>query len=79
MVGIGASAGGLEALEQFFANMPNNSGLAFVVVQHLSPHYKSMMVELLGKHTTMNIKKVSFIFLVSVQDTNNLPNRWRTN
>ncbi len=54
-VGIGASAGGLEALEQFFKNMPSDSDLSFVVVQHLSPDYKSLMVELLSKHTAMNV------------------------
>jgi len=54
-VGIGASAGGLEALEQFFKNMPYDSGLSFVVVQHLSPDYKSLMVELLSKHTRMKV------------------------
>lgn len=54
-VGIGASAGGLEALEEFFKNMPANSGLAFIVVQHLSPDYKSLMVELLSKHTKMPV------------------------
>ncbi len=54
-VGIGASAGGLEALEQFFRNMPPDSGLSFVVVQHLSPDYKSLMVELLSKHTSMKV------------------------
>ena len=42
-VGIGASAGGLEALESFFSRMPADSGLAFVVIQHLSPEYKSMI------------------------------------
>jgi two-component system CheB/CheR fusion protein len=54
-VGIGASAGGLEALEAFFSHMPPDSGLAFVVIQHLSPDYKSMMVELLSKHTAMPV------------------------
>jgi len=54
-VGIGASAGGLEAIEAFFTNMPANSGLAFIVVQHLSPDYKSMMVELLSKKTEMGV------------------------
>jgi two-component system, chemotaxis family, CheB/CheR fusion protein len=54
-VGVGASAGGLEALEQFFKNMPSDSGLSFVVVQHLSPDYKSLMVELLSKHTDMKV------------------------
>ncbi len=50
---LGASAGGLEALQQFFSCMPDNSGLAFVVIQHLSPDYKSLMAEILGKYTGM--------------------------
>lgn len=54
-VAIGASAGGLEAIETFFKHMPANSGLAFVVIQHLSPDYRSMMVELLAKHTPMRV------------------------
>lgn len=56
-VGIGASAGGLEAIETFFKNTPADSGLAFVVVQHLSPDYKSMMAELLSKHTDMRVMR----------------------
>ena len=55
VIGIGASAGGLEALQQFFGNMPGNSGLSFVVVQHLSPDYKSLMADILGKHTEMRV------------------------
>lgn len=55
VIGMGASAGGLEALQQFFAGMPGNSGAAFVVVQHLSPDYKSLMAEILGKHTSMTV------------------------
>ena len=54
---IGASAGGLEAIETFFKNMPHDSGLAFVVVQHLSPDYKSLMAELLSKHTRMPVQR----------------------
>jgi len=54
-VGIGASAGGLEAIETFFRNMPAASGLAFIVIQHLSPDYKSLMVELLSKKTEMPV------------------------
>lgn len=56
-VGIGASAGGLEAIESFFTNMPPDSGMAFIVVQHLSPDYKSLMVELLSKKTTMPVHR----------------------
>ena len=56
VVGLGASAGGLDSLEKFFKKMPPDNGLAFVVVQHLSPDYKSMMVELLSKHTRMKVQ-----------------------
>lgn len=52
VVGVGASAGGLEALQEFFDNMPKEPGAAFVVVQHLSPDYKSFMSELLSRHTS---------------------------
>ncbi len=54
-VGIGASAGGLEALEKFFKNVPENTDNVYIVVQHLSPDYKSMMNELLSRHTNMPI------------------------
>ena len=47
VIGIGASAGGLEALQQFFDYMPSDSGLSFVVIQHLSPDYKSLMADIL--------------------------------
>ncbi len=57
IVGVGASAGGLEALESFFKTMPPDTGLAFVVVQHLSPDYKSLMVELLSKRTRMSVQR----------------------
>lgn len=59
IIGIGASAGGLEALVKFFDNMPPDSGMAFVVVQHLSPDYKSLMDELLSRHTEMEIVKIT--------------------
>ncbi|WP_345322240.1 chemotaxis protein CheB [Novipirellula rosea] len=58
VVGIGASAGGLEALEAFFYAMPSDSGMAFVVVQHLSPDFKSHMEELLARQTTITIHRV---------------------
>lgn len=54
-VGVGASAGGLEALEDFFRAMPDNTGLVFIVIQHLSPDYKSLMNELLSRYTNMDI------------------------
>jgi len=55
IVAIGASAGGLEALEQFFANMPKDNGMAFVVIQHLDPTHVGMMPELLQRFTTMKV------------------------
>ncbi|WP_369985698.1 chemotaxis protein CheB [Thalassolituus sp.] len=58
-IGIGASAGGLEALQDLFANTPSDSGVAYIVVQHLSPDYKSMMPELLSRHSTMPIQQVT--------------------
>ena len=55
VVGLGASAGGLEALESFFDAMPADSGMAFVVIQHLSPAHKSIMAEILSRHTQMPV------------------------
>lgn len=55
IVALGASAGGLEALERFFKHMPPTTHMAFLIVQHLSPDYKSHMVELLSKFTTMPV------------------------
>lgn len=57
VVGIGASAGGLESLEQFFSNLPPNPGMAFVVVQHLSPDFRSVMDELLARHSDLPIQQ----------------------
>ena len=57
IVGIGASAGGLEAIEAFFKVMPPDSGVAFVVIQHLSPDHKSLMAELLSKRTRMPVHR----------------------
>ena len=56
-VGIGASAGGLEAIESFFKSMPIDSGVAFIIIQHLSPDYKSLMTELLSKRTAMQVHR----------------------
>src|SRR5260370_33197647 len=58
IVGIGASAGGLEALNLFLRNVPPDSGLAFVIVQHLDPTQKSSMVELLQRATAMKVLQV---------------------
>ncbi|MBI4536424.1 MAG: PAS domain-containing protein [candidate division NC10 bacterium] len=55
IVGIGGSAGALEAFEQFFHNLPANSGLAFVLVPHLDPTHKGIMPELLQRLTPMKV------------------------
>jgi two-component system CheB/CheR fusion protein len=57
-VGIGASAGGLEALEEFLKKMPADTDMAFIIVQHLSPDYKSLMVELLSRKTKMKVLQI---------------------
>src|SRR3989442_5795 len=59
VVGMGASAGGLDAFKKFFDAMPADSGLAFVLIQHLDPTHESMMVELLAKHTAMPVAEVN--------------------
>ncbi|HET7266697.1 MAG TPA: chemotaxis protein CheB [Oleiagrimonas sp.] len=59
IVGIGASAGGLEAFRAFFTHMPDDSDLAFVLVQHLAPDHKSMLSELLGRCTDMPVVEAS--------------------
>ncbi|MCX6236583.1 MAG: PAS domain-containing protein [Bacteroidia bacterium] len=58
IVCIGASAGGLEAFEQFLENVPENSGMAYVVIQHLDPTQKGMLPELLQRITKMKVFKV---------------------
>ncbi len=58
IIGIGASAGGLEALEQFLSHVPINSGLAFVIVQHLDPTRKGLLVELLQRSTSMPVREI---------------------
>ncbi|HEY6080005.1 MAG TPA: chemotaxis protein CheB [Polyangiaceae bacterium] len=58
VVGIGASAGGLEALEAFFEQVPLDSGMAFVVVQHLSPDFRSLMDEILSRRTQLPVHLV---------------------
>ncbi|VXB51371.1 Protein-glutamate methylesterase [Flavobacterium sp. 9AF] len=55
VVGIGASAGGLDAIQHLFDNIPQDTGMSFVIIQHLSPDFVSLMPELLAKHTKMKI------------------------
>lgn len=58
IVGIGASAGGLEAISQLLPHLPKGLGLSFVVVQHLSPTYKSMLTQLLSRETAMAVLEI---------------------
>ncbi len=55
VVGIGASAGGLHAIQSFFDHLPDDTGMVFIIIQHLSPDFRSLMPELLRKHTKMPI------------------------
>ncbi len=64
IVGIGASAGGLESFDKFFDAMPPDTGMAFVLVQHLDPTRESHMVELLSRHTTMQVVEIADQMLV---------------
>ena len=59
IIGIGASAGGLEALELFLKNVPPASGMAFVIVQHLDPTHKGIMAELLQRSTPMPVCQIT--------------------
>ncbi len=59
IVGIGASAGGLAAFERLFSNLPADTGLAYVVIQHLSAPHKSILPEILERYTTMPVVQVT--------------------
>ncbi len=59
VVGIGASAGGLTALSDFFRGIPSKTGLAYVIVQHLSPTHESILAELLGRHAAIPVHQAS--------------------
>ena len=58
IVGIGASAGGLEAFKQFFTHLPADSGMAFILVQHLDPTHKSILSSLIAQYTAMPVSEV---------------------
>lgn len=73
VVSLGASAGGLEPLEVFFKNMPEDNNMAFIVIQHLSPDYKSLMDEILGRFTTMAINRVEDSMVVEANNIYLIP------
>lgn len=58
VVGIGASAGGLDAFRKFFTAVPDDTGMAFVLIQHLDPTHESLTAELLGNYTRMSVVQV---------------------
>ncbi len=66
VVGIGASAGGLDAFIKFFKAMPADSGIAFILIPHLDPNHESLMVELLSRQTQMPVSEASEGQLVQV-------------
>src|SRR6185295_18418246 len=59
IVGIGASAGGLEAFTQLLKNLPVDTGMAFVLVQHLDPEHESALTQILSRATTMPVAEVT--------------------
>lgn len=73
VVGIGASAGGLQAFTDFLQHMPPDSGLAFVLVQHLDPQQPSLLPELLAAHTTMPVRPVTDPLRVAVNEVYLIP------
>lgn len=58
VVGIGASAGGLEALSALVSHLPDNLGASYVIVQHMSPNHRSMLVQLLARETSMQVSEI---------------------
>src|SRR6185369_6972218 len=73
VVGIGCSAGGLEALEEFFGNMPEETGLAFVVVSHLDPDQEGRLPELLRRFTGMTVAQAEQGMKVSLNSVYVIP------
>ena len=59
LIGVGASAGGLDAIKQLISNIPSNFPHSMVIIQHISPDYKSMMSEILGRETSLPVQEVN--------------------
>lgn len=57
IVGVGASAGGLEAFTQFLTGLPGDTGMAFVMIQHLDPRHESQLTGILSRATTMLVQE----------------------
>jgi two-component system, chemotaxis family, CheB/CheR fusion protein len=76
IIGIGASAGGLEAFEQFFTHTPPDTGMAFVLIQQLDPKHKSILSELLRRYTRMAVHEGEDCVVVEPDTIYVFP--WRT-
>lgn len=74
IVAIGASAGGLEAIQEFFDHLPESPGIAIVIIQHLSPDYKSLLVELVARHSPIPVYEAGHDVLVEVNCVYVIPN-----
>ena len=57
-IGLGASAGGLDALKKFLSNIQENSGMAYIIVQHMDPTHKSGLVDILSHYTEVKVEEV---------------------
>src|SRR6185503_1035847 len=84
IVGVGASAGGLEAFADFLKSIPADSGMAYVLIQHLDPKHASNLGNLLGRHTTLPIQEVhgketlikaNNVYVIPPQKTMSIRNR----
>ena len=73
VVGLGASAGGLQALQQFFAAMPANNGMAFVVIMHLSPNHESHAAAILQQSTAMPVFQVNETVVIAPETVYVIP------
>lgn len=76
IVGIGASAGGLTAFKDLFESMPPDTGMAFVLIQHLDPTHESLMVDLLSRHTDMDVVQVEDRMEVKQNHVYMIPPNW---
>jgi two-component system CheB/CheR fusion protein len=76
VVGIGASAGGLSAFTSFFEAIPPETGMAFVLIQHLDPNHPSLMVDLLSKHTQMKVVQVEDKMKIEANHVYMIPPNW---
>jgi two-component system, chemotaxis family, CheB/CheR fusion protein len=74
IVAIGASAGGLEAIHEFFDNSPGEKNISYVIIQHLSPDYKSLLVELVSRHTDMRVYEAESNIIIEPNCVYVIPN-----